>query len=131
MDPQTIVLLKRAQDDADVLQLSNVPEIPFGQHTQAAVEKLLKALLNERRGSFQRVHDLDLLVGELKKLGELIPVVPVVLGRLTDYATNLRYDDPGNTPPLDRQACIETVRLIQAHVAARIQALNTGSPSSP
>lgn len=102
--------------------------MPFGQHTQAAVEKLLKALLNEHRGSFQRIHDLDHLAGELTKLGESLPAVPTALGSLTEYAMNLRYDDPGNTPPLDRPACIETVRLIRAHVVARIQALNAGSP---
>ena len=54
---QTDALLKRADDDATTLQFPGVPEIPFWQPVQAAVEKLLKALLNERRGTFQRVHD--------------------------------------------------------------------------
>ena len=128
MDPQTDALLKRADDDAALLQLSSVPEIPFGQHTQAAIEKLLKALLNERQGTFQRIHDLNYLAAELKKLGESLPPLPVVLGSLNDYATNLRYDDPGNTPLLDRPACMETVRLIRAHVVARIQTLDAGNP---
>ena len=128
MDPQTRVLLERAEDDEALLQLPGVPEMPFGQHTHAAVEKLLKALLNECRGSFQRVHDLELLISELTKLGESLPTVPMVLDSLTDYATSLRYDDPGNTPLLNRLDCIETVRLIRTHVVARIQALNAGSP---
>ena len=128
MDPQTDALLKRADDDAALLQLAGVPEVPFGQHVQAAIEKLLKALLNERRGTFQRVHDLELLADELRKLGESLPLVPVVLDDLTDYATNLRYDEPGNTPLLDRPACIETVRLIRACVVARVQTLNAGNP---
>lgn len=128
MDAYTDTLLKRADDDAAILHMPGVPEIPFGQHSQAAIEKLLKALLNEKRGTFQRVHDLNFLAAELKSLGELLPSLPLVLGTLNDYATSLRYDDPGNTPPLDRQACVETVRLIRAHVVARIQALEAGGP---
>ena len=111
-----------------MLQLPSVPEVPFGQHAQAAIEKLLKALLNERGGTFQRIHDLDSLVNDLEKLGELLPTVPVIFGSLSDFASILRYDEPGNTPPLDRTACVETVRLIRAHVVARIQALDAGTP---
>lgn len=97
MDPQTVALLKRA-DDAAILQIAGVPEIPFGQHPQAAIEKLLKALLNEKHGTFRRVHDLNFLAAELNNLGEPLPSLPLVLGTLNDYATGLRYDDPGNTP---------------------------------
>ena len=105
MDPQTDALLKRAADDEAVLQLSNVPEVPFGQHTQAAIEKLFKALLNERHGRFQRVHDLELLIEDLAKLGEAPPAVPITLNLLNDYAAGFRYDDPGNVSILiDRRA---------------------------
>ena len=125
MDAHTAALLQRAADDEATLHLSGLPEVPFGQHVQGAVEKLLKALINERGQRYPYTHDLDLLTLKLVHLSEPLPVVPVALGDLTDYAMILRYEDNGQLPPpLDRRACLDTVALLRAHVSGRIQALN-------
>ena len=125
MDAHTAALLQRAADDETTLHLPGLPEVPFGQHAQGAVEKLLKALINERGQKYPYTHDLDVLAVKLGILGESLPVVPVALGNLTDYAMTLRYEDSSQfPPPLDRRACVETVELLRAHVVGRIQALN-------
>ena len=129
MDAHTAALLQRAADDEATLHLVGLPEVPFGQHAQGAVEKLLKALVNERGQRYPFTHDLDVLTLKLASLGETLPVVPVALGDLSDYAMGLRYEDSGQLPPpLDRHACLETVKLLRAHVEARLQALNPPPP---
>ena len=125
MDAHTAALLQRAADDEATLHLPGLPEVPFGQHAQGAVEKLLKALIHEHNQRYPYTHDLDVLVVKLGILGEPLPTLPMVLGNLTDYAMTLRYEDSGQLPPpLDRRACIDTVELLRVHVTARIQALN-------
>ena len=61
MDAHTAALLQRAADDESTLRLAGLPEIPFGQHAQGAIEKLLKALIHERGRRYPRTHDLDSL----------------------------------------------------------------------
>ena len=129
MDTHTAALLQRAADDESTLHLGGLPEVPFGQHAQGAVEKLLKALIHERGQKYPYTHDLDILVVKLTILGETLPALPVVLGDLTDYAMTLRYEDDGQLPPpLDRRACLDAVELLRVHVTARIQALNPPPP---
>ena len=129
MDAHTAALLQRAADDECTLHLGGLPEVPFGQHAQGAVEKLLKALIHERGQKYPYTHDLDVLVVKLTILGESLPTLPIALGDLTDYAMTLRYEDSGQLPPpLDRRACIDTVELLRVHVASRIQALNPPPP---
>ena len=124
MDAHTAALLQRAADDEATLHWAGLPEVPFGQHAQGAVEKLLKALLHARGQKYPFTHDLDVLVVKLTLLGESLPVTPTALDDLTDYAMTLRYEESGQLPPpLDRRACIETVELLRVHVAGRIQAL--------
>jgi hypothetical protein len=68
---------------------------------------------------------------QLTNLGETLPAMPVAFGDLSDYAMTLRYEETARLPtPLDRQACIQTVQLLRAHVIARIQALNPNPPPS-
>ena len=129
MDAHTVALLQRAADDESTLYLGGLPEVPFGQHTQGAVEKLLKALIHEHGQKYSYTHDLDVLVVKLTILGESLPTLPVALSDLTDYAMTLRYEDDGQLPPpLDRRACIDTVELLRGYVTGRIQALNPPPP---
>ena len=72
-----------------------------------------------------------MLAVKLGILGESLPVAPVPLGDLTDYAMTLRYEDSGQLPPLDRRACIDTVELLRVHVAGCIWALSLPSASTP
>lgn len=130
MDAHTAALLERAADDEATLRWSGLPEVPFGQHAQGAVEKLLKALLHARGQRYPFTHDLDVLVVKLSLLGESLPTTPVALGDLTDYAMTLRYEESGQLPPpLDRLACLDTVRLLRAYVTGRIQTLNPPPPT--
>lgn len=137
MDLHTAALLARASDDEATLQLPGLPEVPFGQHAQGAVEKLLKALLHACGQKYPYTHDLDVLVVKLALVGESLPVLPVALGDLTDYAMTLRYEESSQLPPpLDRQACIDTVELLRVHVIGRIRALHpppptNGNPATP
>ena len=107
MNAVTAALLERAADDEATMRVESLREIPFGQHAQAAIEKLLKALINERGVRHPRKHDLDLLVHELTKLDEELPPLPIVLGDLSDYAGDLRYGGSAKlAQPLDRKACL-------------------------
>ena len=132
MDAHTVALLQRAADDEATLHWAGLPEVPFGQHAQGAVEKLLKALLHARGQKYPFTHDLDVLVVKLTLLGESLPATPTALNDLTDYAMTLRYEESGQLPPpLDRRACIETVELLRAHVAARIRVLSPPPAPTP
>ena len=132
MDAHTAALLQRAADDEATLHLPGLPEVPFGQHAQGAVEKLLKALINERGQKYPYTHDLDVLVVKLGILGESLPGVPVALSDLTDYAMTLRYEDSSQLPPpLDRHGRIDTVELLPAHITRRIQTLNPPPLQTP
>ena len=109
--------------------LPGLPEVPFGQHAQASIEKLFKALIHQSGQQYPYTHDLDRLALYLLNIGEPLPVVPVALGNLTHYAMNLRYEETGQLPhPLDRNACIETVKLLRMHVTRRIESLAANPP---
>ena len=132
MDEHTTGLLERAADDELTMRLPGLPEVPFGQHAQAAVEKLLKALINELGQSYPLTHDLDKLARKLTGLGETLPATPSPFGTLTEYSMGLRYEgDTRLPPPLDRQACLDTVEIVRKHVEARIQTLGSPPPPSP
>ncbi len=129
MDPHTLALLRRAADDEATLYLPGLADVPFGQHAQGAVEKLLKALIHNCGGKYPRSHDLELLVVNLSILDESQPTLPVALADLTGYAMTFRYEDDSQLPPpLDRSACLVTVELLRTHVTGRIQALNPQPP---
>lgn len=131
MDEHTTGLLERAADDEATMRLAGIPEVPFGQHAQAAVEKLLKALINEFGQSYPLTHDLKKLTGKLTDLGETLPATPILIGSLTQYSMDLRYEESSQLPPpLDRQACFDTVEIIRTHVEARLRALGP-RPSPP
>jgi predicted nucleotidyltransferase/HEPN domain-containing protein len=130
MKAGTDALLERAASDEATLLLPGIPEIPFGQHVQAAIEKQLKALYNERNEKYPRTHDLKGLARELSQMGENLPPVSIELADLTIYALDLRYEGEGKLPPpLNRKACMETVKIIREYVAERILALNSHQPS--
>ncbi len=132
MDAHTAGLLQRAADDEAPLQWRELPEVPFGQHAQSAVEKLLKALIHAQGRHYPRTHDLDALAVELKRLGEVLPALPMALGDLTDYAMTLRYVLDAELPStLYRQTCIAAVQVLRQHVLARVKNLESRSGFGP
>ena len=131
MDIQTANLLRVAAQDETALLLPGMPDIPFGQHVQAAIEKLLKALINEHGQHYPRTHDLEKLNTIITSLGDILPVLPVALADLADYAMDFRYGEGIPPQPLNRQDCQDAVRLVREYVTARIQALGQPPPPAP
>jgi HEPN domain-containing protein len=118
MHKKTKYLLDRANDDLNTAIIPEVPEMPFGQHAHAAIEKYFKALLNEHENKFPKIHDLGGLAHLLRMKGEVIPVTSIVLSSLNDYASGFRYDDL--TDILDRRLYLEAVNTIRDYVLGRI-----------
>jgi len=100
------------------------PDGPFGFHIQQAVEKLLKSLLSQLGVEYRTTHDLDYLVSLLESAGEILPQTVITLSRIQRFAVIHRYDDVPEFAALDRPESIETVRLLRAHVEARIAVLS-------
>lgn len=128
---QAQVLLIRASEDESALHSTGNPDAVLGFHAQQEVEKLLKALISARSAPFQSTHNLPRLATAIQKLGEVLPITPVSLSDLNDFAVEYRYDllFQNATPTVTE--LIETVRLIREHVVARIAALSTASPLPP
>jgi len=123
VDPWTKTLLLKAAEDEATLQLDEIPDGPFGFHSQQAAEKLLKALLSQLGIPFDRTHDLTRLATQLNDAGEVLPVTPVDLAELNKFAVVYRYDGIPDLELPDRPGSIETVRIIREHVMARISAI--------
>jgi hypothetical protein len=125
------VLLTKAAEDECVLNLSGIPEGPFGFHVQQAIEKLLKAPLCQLSIEYKFTHDLESLVTQLEDVGETIPDFLVDLSKIGRFAVTNRYDDIPEFHVLDRAAAIATVRLIREFVVGRMAALSaTALPPS-
>jgi hypothetical protein len=60
-----------------------------------------------------------------QKLGESLPITPVTLSDLNDFAVEYRYDMLFQHATPTVVDLIETARLIREHVVARIAALST------
>jgi hypothetical protein len=130
IDRQAQVLLTKAAEDEVVLLIAGIPDGPFGFHVQQAKEKLLKALLSQLSIEYRFTHDLNHLELQLKDAGEPLPKGLEDFSKIGTFAVTNRYDDIPEFHVLDRQAAIETVRLIREHVHVRIVALS-GSPLPP
>jgi len=88
----------------------------FGFHAQQAVEKSLKAWIVAAGGSYGFVHDIHVLLLNLRELGCDINQYKGFL-LLNVYAVRLRYeplDIPTNT--LDRHELLDKVAGLYAHV---------------
>jgi hypothetical protein len=121
---QAQVLLIKASEDEAALKATGNPDAVLGFHAQQAVEKLMKALISARSVPFELTHNLLRLNAVVQDLGEVLPVTPVPLSDLNDFAVEYRYDllFQHETPSIAE--LIETVRLIRVYVVARIAALS-------
>ncbi|MDR2437840.1 MAG: HEPN domain-containing protein [Planctomycetaceae bacterium] len=97
--------LIKANEDVAVIQelLSREPErytsaICF--HAQQAVEKFLKSYLIYFDVDFQKVHDVDYLLNECKKIDKTL-FDEIDLRSLTDYGVSVRYPDDFMIPFLE------------------------------
>ena len=71
-----------------------------------------------------RTHDVRKLASRLEEAGEVLPVAPIPLSDLNQFAVVYRYDSIPDVEIPDRMEAIETVRLIREYVVARIRGLS-------
>ena len=90
-----------------------------GFHAQQAVEKYLKALLCNLQVSYQRTHDLIVLLDARTDAGQAVPAGVDNTEYLHRIALQLRYDDisVGGRSPLDRLIVQQDVAGIRAWVS--------------
>jgi hypothetical protein len=73
---------------------------------------------------FEFTHDLGRLSTALTGAGESLPITPIPIGDLSDFAVTYRYDLLFQFAGPDKADLIETVRIIREHVVARIAVLS-------
>ncbi len=128
IDRQAQILLTKAAEDEAVLQLSGVPEGPFGFHVQQAIEKLFKALLCQLGIDYKYTHNLKELIVLLRSAGEAPPEALVDFSRIGASAVTHRYDDIPEFYVLDREEARAAVRHIREYVTGRIATLSSTPP---
>ena len=86
---QAQILLIKAAEDETALHVDGNPESVLGFHAQQAVEKLIKALLSQLATPFELTHNLLRLPLPFRILGEVLPITPVPISDLNDFAVNI------------------------------------------
>jgi len=127
---QAQILLSNAAEDEAAFNAQFLSDSILGFHAQQAVEKLMKALLSQLNLPFELTHNLERLQTALTSAGESLPVTPISLDDLNDFAVVYRYDLLFQFAPPSPTDLIETVRNVREHVVARIAALS-GAPEPP
>ena len=88
---------------------TEIADTVLGFHAQQAIEKWLKAVLARRAVNFEYTHDLRHLIGLIEDAGIDFPFDTPTVVRLTEYAVPLRYDEPLDADPLDRELAVKLV----------------------
>jgi HEPN domain-containing protein len=110
--------LRRAKSDLAIAR-APLPDQAFYEdlcfHAEQAAEKALKAVYRHHGWTFRYTHDLDELVGGLKRQGLRIPAEVEDAVVLTSFAWEARY--PGLGEPVTLEEYREAVRQAEAVVA--------------
>jgi len=117
--PKAAVLLKKARDDQQLLlqMIANRfgTDEQVGFYCQQAVEKAIKAVLEERGVSYRFTHDLAELIDALIDHPIAYPAEMNVAVDLTPFAAGLRYHDlptdATGDDTFDREAAAQIVRV--------------------
>src|ERR1700761_6298179 len=88
---QVQTLFTKSAEDEHTLTFA-VRDAVFEFHAQQAIEKLLKALIAAHGELFPFTHDLQLLIDQLEKLGEILPTFAAPLAGFTKFGVIVRYD---------------------------------------
>ena len=91
-NPQVQLLLRKSAEDQAVLAFA-VPDAVFEFHAQQAVEKLLKALISAHGEIFPYTHNIQFLLDQLIKIGEVLPTLARPLHSYTPFGVMVRYDE--------------------------------------
>ncbi len=110
-----------AQRDMSALQFP-LPDALYGFETQQACEKYMKALLTILGVDYPYTHNLEKLQELLELEGEVLPTPAYEYRRLTPFAAQLRYTYGEPLSEADREAMVETARILGAYVVERILA---------
>lgn len=113
------ILLKKARDDQQLLvdMVSGVlgTDEQVGFHSQQAVEKAIKAVLETRGVSYRFTHDLAELIDALIDHSIAYPAAMDAAVDLTPFAAGLRYHDLPTVgtgeDTFDRDAAVQVVRV--------------------
>jgi hypothetical protein len=122
LDQSIIELLNASRDDEQTFAFP-LNDRSFGFHAQQAIEKLIKALIGGHRQKYTFTHDLEQLVIEVQALSEKLPVDPVMLVKLTDYAGIWRYQEPEALLPEQRANLKQAVVNLRAYTLSRLAVL--------
>lgn len=127
MDAQTQLLLRKSAANEQAISSADLERVPdvFGFQTQQAVEKLLKALLNELGLRHPRTHDLAELIGLVESHDEQLPATPIALSRLTAFAVEFRYEDLPPSLALDPAHARRTIAILREHVERRLEGIQS------
>jgi len=89
-------------------------------HTQQCIEKYLKAVLQENNISFQKIHDLDILVELLKGILPELERFRENLVKLNVYAVEVRY--PGFNPlEKDAREAVSIMKKVRSFIRKFLQ----------
>ena len=105
--------IKKAEDNYQVAcrELKAEPAVPDAVcfHAQQCLEKYLKAILQENDVTFQKTHDLDVLLQQCKNFIHKLEDYRDELVKLSTYAVDVRY--PGfELSVKEAKICVEIMK---------------------
>lgn len=126
---QALLFLEKADEDVYALEKlaadTDAADAVIGFHAQQAVEKIMKAVLTEKRIAFQRHHDLVLLLDLLRENGIKFSSEWEQIADLTPFAAEYRYGrlpaEMNESEPFDRRWALSIVRQIRQWAQKNIQ----------
>ena len=89
-------------------------------HCQQAAEKYVKAYLVHRREPFERIHDLEHLVGQCAALDPAWDELRDPVEPLTAYAVRFRYPGPPDPSVEEVQTALAVVNQLRDFVLERL-----------
>jgi len=120
MNPLTREWLAKAHEDyhlvITLLRRKKIPANTICFHAQQAVEKYIKAILQERQTRFGRTHDLVALLELLSEDAGSLPLLVNDLRYLSNFAVITRYPGFNATVKEARNAALAMRRIRDAAI---------------
>jgi len=126
---QALLFLEKAREDACVLEKlaadKEVADAIIGFHAQQAVEKMLKAVLTEKKIAFPWRHDLESLLDLLRENDVQFPAAWEQIADLTPFGAEYRYGrlpaEINECEPFDRQWALSIIRQMRPWTEKHVQ----------